>query len=101
MNEKEIQSFPAEKGVIQLAVPYTTLSGQHIESVTMRAPTVRDRLMRNRNPAPDYQADIELMASLCGMTLDDLMNMEACDYLRLEKQFNNFLLPPAKRKTTV
>ncbi|KFC12935.1 hypothetical protein GTGU_00184 [Trabulsiella guamensis ATCC 49490] len=94
-------NFPSEAVTVRLSVPYTALSGTRIEEVVMRAPTVRDRLMRNRNPNPDYQADIELIASLCGLTLDDLMNMEACDYLRLEKQFNAFLLPPERRKTKV
>lgn len=92
------QSIPSESQTITLAVPYKSLVGEHIEQVTMRAPTVRDRLLRNRSTKPDVEADIDMIASLCGLSADDLMNMESCDYLRLERQFNDFLLPPAKRK---
>lgn len=98
---EEIQIIPSESAVIKLTVPYKTNAGEMMEEVTMRAPTVRDRLIRNRSQAPGYQADIDMIASLCQLTTDDLMNMEACDFLRLETQFNDFLQPPAKRTMKV
>ncbi|HGB4478371.1 phage tail assembly protein [Salmonella enterica] len=96
----ETQSIPAGRVEIVLSVPYVTAAGQEIDRVTMRAPTVRDRLLHRRNPKPEAEADLDMIAGLCGMDAQDLMNMEACDYLRLEKQFNVFLLPPEKRTPT-
>ncbi|MUN34840.1 phage tail assembly protein [Escherichia coli] len=86
MSEKN--SVPASSVEIVLSVPYVTASGQTITHVTMRAPTVRDRLLHRRSTKPEAEAAA------------DMMNMEACDYLALERQFNVFLLPPVRRKKT-
>ncbi|HAN7627883.1 TPA: phage tail assembly protein [Escherichia coli] len=91
-------SVPASCVEIVLSVPYVTASGQTITHVTMRAPTVRDRLLHRRSTKPEAEADLDMIAGLCGMDAADMMNMEACDYLALERQFNVFLLPPVRRK---
>lgn len=89
----ERQSIPARSEVIVLDYPYITTKGEHIERITLRAPTVRDRLLRSRDPAPEAEANINMMARLSGMTLEDLLLMEIADYLRLEDTFN-FLARP-------
>ncbi|EFA4865383.1 phage tail assembly protein [Escherichia coli] len=99
MSEKN--SVPASCVEIVLSVPYVTASGQTITHVTMRAPTVRDRLLHRRSTKPEAEADLDMIAGLCGMDAADMMNMEACDYLALERQFNVFLLPPVRRKKNV
>ncbi|WHF86575.1 phage tail assembly protein [Escherichia coli] len=88
MSEKN--SVPASCVEIVLSVPYVTASGQTITHVTMRAPTVRDRLLHRRSTKPEAEADLDMIAGLCGMDAADMMNMEACDYLALERQFNVF-----------
>ncbi|EFE8014715.1 phage tail assembly protein, partial [Escherichia coli] len=82
MSEKN--SVPASCVEIVLSVPYVTASGQTITHVTMRAPTVRDRLLHRRSTKPEAEADLDMIAGLCGMDAADMMNMEACDYLALE-----------------
>lgn len=91
-------SYPANTVEITLDFPFTTLTGVEISTVTMRSPTVRDRLLRNKDKRPDVEADIHMIASMCSLAFEDLMNMEGCDYLRLERQFNVFLTPLNERK---
>ncbi|AIR03397.1 hypothetical protein JT31_01785 [Cedecea neteri] len=91
-------SFPDNKIEITLDFPYTTLAGVEIEKIVMRSPTVRDRLLRKKDKRDDMEADIHMIANMCGLESEDLMNMEGCDYLRLERQFNVFLTPVIARK---
>ncbi|MCW5003542.1 phage tail assembly protein [Enterobacter roggenkampii] len=91
-------TYPQNTVTLTLDFPLTLSSGDVITSVTMRSPRVIDRINRNRDTRSDIEADITMIASLCGMQEADILNMEGCDYLRLEGQFNLFLLPVAARK---
>lgn len=97
-NSTNNSNMPGATVDIKLDFPLTLRDGSKLETVTMRSPTVRDRLMRakdsNKN---DIEADINMIASLTGLNADDILNMEGCDYLRLEAHFSNFLLPVGKR----
>lgn len=93
----EQNTIPPRVKVIRLDFPYTTADGKKIEVVKLRSPTVRDRLLRSRDPATKTEADVSMMARLCGLELDDLMMMEIADYLRVEEAFN-FLAQPTDPK---
>lgn len=84
----EQNTIPARVKVITLTFPYETAKGKKIERVELRSPTVRDRLLRSRDPAPATEADVNMMARLCGLELDDLLSMEIADYLQVEEAFN-------------
>lgn len=94
------QNYPVRTIVIELDFPFTAANGEVISSVTMRSPTVRDRLVRARDNTPQQEADTRMIATLCGLGYDDILNMEGADYLRLEEQFMVFLTPPAKESKT-
>lgn len=89
----EQNTIPPRVKIITLDFPYTTPGGKKIEKVTLRSPTVRDRLLRSRDPALKAEADINMMARLCGLELDDILLMEIADYLRVEEVFNFLALP--------
>lgn len=89
----EQNTIPARVKIITLDFPYETSKGKRIEQVELRAPTVRDRLLRSRDPAPAVEADVNMMARLCGLELDGLVSMEIADYMRVEEAFN-FLASP-------
>lgn len=93
----EQNTIPARVKIIELEFPYVAKNGQKIEKVQLRAPTVRDRLMRSRDPAQGTEADVNMMARLCGFELEDLMSMEIADYLRVEEAFNFLALPTAPK----
>lgn len=99
----EQNTIPPRVKVIKLDFPYTTAGGKKIDAVTLRSPTVRDRLLRSRDPAAKAEADVNMMARLCGMESDDMMMMEIADYLRVEEEFNFLALPTdpkSKEKST-
>ena len=87
-------TIPPRSKIIPLEFPYTTATGTRIEQVTLRSPTVRDRLLRSRDPAPDTEANVNMMARLCDLSLDDLLSMEIADYMRVEEAFNFLASPP-------
>lgn len=93
-------SYPDNTVTVTLDFPLTLNSGDTITAVTMRSPRVIDRITRSRDTRGDIEADIRMIATLCGMQEADIMNMEGSDYLRLEAQFNHFLLPVALRVKT-
>ena len=93
----ESKTIPGNTAEIKLDFPFTTLGGVEISTVTMRSPTVRDRLINLKSNKPESDATLDLIANLCGLEASDLMNMEVSDYFLLEKQFIVFLLPLAKR----
>ena len=94
---QQAAAYPASSATIALDFPFRTAGGETLTSVTLVAPTVRDRILRSREPLDSAEADVRMMARLCGLAYDDILNMEGADYLRLEAQFGVFLLPLAKR----
>lgn len=92
-------NMPGSSVAIALDFPLSLADGSRLDTVTLRSPTVRDRLMRAKDRRTDIEADIEMIANLTGLNVADIMNMEGCDYLRLEAHFSNFLLPVDKRVT--
>ena len=90
-------NMPGSSVDIKLDFPLTLRDGSKLETVIMRSPTVRDRMMRAKDKHIDIEADINMIANLTGLNTEDIMNMEGCDYLRLEAHFSNFLLPVVKR----
>lgn len=96
-NSTNNSNMPGSSVEIKLDFPLTLRDGSKLETVTMHSPTVRDRLMRAKESGTDIEADIKMIANLTGLNADDIMNMEGCDYLRLEVYFSNFLLPVDKR----
>lgn len=90
-------NMPGNSVEVKLDFPLVLSDGSTLDVVTMRSPTVRDRLLRSKDRRNDIEADIDMIASLTGLKASDIMNMEGCDYLRLEAHFSNFLLPVDKR----
>lgn len=94
-------SYPDNSVTFTLDHPYKTQAGTEVKEVTMRSPIVRDRILRSRDRSNDIEADVRMIAQLCGLSYDDILNMEGADYMRLENQFNVFLLPGAKAKNAI
>lgn len=94
-------TVPATSVTIKLDTPITLKNGSVLNAVVMRSPTVRDRLFRSKDRAPDLEADINMICHLTGLEYDDMLGMEGSDYLRLEAHFSNFLLPLAKRQSNI
>ena len=75
-------------GTVKLSVPYTTPAGEKLTEVTVRPRlTVHDlREIQRRTEKPeDYE--VNGVAVLCNMPADDLLDMDARDYMPLRDRF--------------
>lgn len=65
--------------------------GETIEEVTVRAPTVRDRLVADKTPGNVADKELTFISNLCGMAPDTMMELDLADYMSLQKAVNDFL----------
>jgi hypothetical protein len=91
-------NYPATSTSVTLSRP-ADLNGETITSLTLREPTVRDKLMFEKARGSLLEKELAMVASLCGRSPEDLYGLPACDYDLLVKAFNDFLLPPADRQS--
>lgn len=89
--------YPGETKVIKLYTPVQIEGGGEINSVTMREPLVRDRIMFSKDRGTEEEKEARMIASLCSISEADLFNFTGADYIQLEEEFNVFMLPPDKR----
>lgn len=88
MNNEKKEAPAAVTETVKLAVPYTTAAGEKLEEVGCKIRlTVRD--MREINRRTDTPEDYEIngVAVLCGLASDDLLDMDARDYMSLRDRF--------------
>ena len=91
-------NYPATSTTITLSRP-VDLNGETVTSLTLREPTVRDKIMFEKARGSLLEKELAMIASLCGRSAEDLYGLPACDYDQLVKAFNDFLLPPAERQS--
>lgn len=89
--------YPSSLTTIPLYTPLTLQNGTQLTEVTMREPTVRDRIIREKDRGSEGEKDARMLALLCNMNEQDVYALTAADYLQLEEVFNVFMLPPDKR----
>lgn len=90
-------NYPANSVVIKLSRPFS-LNGKEVTEITMREPTVKDKIMHDKAPGGPVEREVKMITSLCGLNPDDLDNLPAYDFEQLTGAFNRFLLPPADRE---
>ena len=74
---------------IELDFPIT-IAGVEVTTVTMRRPKVRDELAMQKSKASDAEKAVNLIASLCELTPDEVYELDASDFAKLEKQYVDF-----------
>lgn len=66
------------------------VSGVEVKHLIMRRPKVRDEVAFTKNKGDDADKTLGLLASLCEVTPEDLMELDSSDWAKLEKQFQDF-----------
>lgn len=66
------------------------ISGVEVSHLVVRRPKVRDDLAAAKSGGTDEDKAVLLMASLCEVTVDDLMEVDSADWAKLEKQVQDF-----------
>jgi hypothetical protein len=67
-----------------------TISGVEVKHLTMRRPKVRDEMAFAKSKADDADKAINLMASLCEIEPDALLDLDSADFAKLEAQLLDF-----------
>lgn len=67
-----------------------TVSGVEVKHLVMRRPKVRDEMAFAKSKGDDADKAINLMASLCEVVPDDLMELDSADFAKLEAQLLDF-----------
>lgn len=78
-----------ETAKIELEFPIT-ISGVEVKHLVMRRPKVRDEVAYTKKKGDEADKTLSLMANLCEVTPDDLLELDASDFKKLEEQFQDF-----------
>ena len=85
--------------VIDLVQPIS-INGVEVNTLAMRRPTMLDQIaMRKHSVAQKLlgeEEDLHMYAGLCGVTPQDLLQLDMADYIELGKVYGNFLQRPQK-----
>lgn len=66
------------------------ISGVEVAHLVMRRPKVRDDLAASKVPGSDEDKSLALVANLCEVTVEDLLELDSADYAKLERQVQDF-----------
>jgi hypothetical protein len=67
-----------------------TISGVEVKHIIMRRPKVRDEVAFTKSKGDDADKTLMLIANLCEVTPEDLMELDSADFKKLEEQFQDF-----------
>ena len=71
------------KESITLKYP-VTFDGDEISSLTLRRPKVQDRLTAQRSGGSELEQELRLMAKLCDISPDMVLELDLADYSSLK-----------------
>ena len=66
------------------------VSGVEVKHLVMRRPKVRDEVAYTKSKGDDSDKVLQLLASLCEVAPDDLLDLDASDFAKLEAQYQDF-----------
>ncbi len=75
---------------VQLQYPIAC-QGKQITYLTVRRPTVRDRLAVEHMQANDTQKEVALISNLCELSPEEMGLLDLADYQLLQEVLNDFL----------
>ena len=79
-----------ERADIEFGYP-VTVDGERVECVQMRNPLARDSRDAQRGGGTEADIEMRLFANLCELNPKALEVLDMSDYLKLQKQFRDFM----------
>ena len=79
---------------IKLDYPFS-IAGQAVTELTVRRPKVKDLRKASRYGETAAEQEVGLLSSLTGCTPEDLDEMDAADYGKLQSRFRDMVEPTA------
>lgn len=74
---------------LKLAYPFTAANGQRIAKLEIRRPKVKDIKAAQRISANAADQDIYLFARMCGITQEDMEELDMADFARVQQTFSD------------
>ena len=68
-----------------------TFNGEETSELILRRPKVQDRLLAERSGGSDIDKEMRLMANLCEVVPDVILQLDLADYAALQEQLADFL----------
>jgi rhodanese-related sulfurtransferase len=72
------------------------VAGIEVNSLTMRRPKARDQIAMERGGKSAAAQEVQLFADLCGVTADEIGEIDMTDYRKLQTGYEGFLSPASK-----
>lgn len=83
--------------MITINLDYPIMSNDTtISTLTMRRPKVRDRIQAANVEANNAEREIYLLAILCNIPKEVILELDLSDYLKLQEQLMYFIEPPGE-----
>lgn len=82
--------FGASGGTIRLQYPLT-VDGMRVDTLNMRRPLVRDRLVAEKASGSEVEKEIRLIANLCEMAPQAIEQLDLADYTQVQECLAGFL----------
>ena len=79
----------SREAVIILDFP-VQLADRKVTEVTMRRPVMRDLIKHNITQKSDLRDDVNFIADLCNMTIEEMEYFDASDFEKLQAQLLRF-----------
>jgi hypothetical protein len=74
-----------------------TVSGVEVSHLIMRRPKVRDMMAAQKAGGTEAEMGIALVANLCEITLDDVLELDSLDWDKCEEQVQAFKLARSQK----
>ncbi len=76
--------------IIELQYPIE-VNGATVSTITLRRPTVRDRLVAEKAGGSEAEREIRLIANLGEMAPADVELLDMADYVKIQEHLTDFL----------
>lgn len=77
--------------IVKLSEPLKTGDGRVLDTLTLRAPRVRDLKAAQRRSENAAEQELSLLASLAGLVPEDLEELLLADYGKLQNTFRELV----------
>ncbi len=75
---------------IELKYPFE-INGVTCDSLSIRRPKVNDRLIAEKSPGSEIEKEIRLIANLCEVSPENIMQLDLADYGSVQECLTSFL----------
>ncbi len=84
------EKLMSKKENIELKYPFE-INGVTCNTLSIRRPKVNDRLIAEKSSGTEIEKEIRLIANLCEVSPDNIMQLDLADYVAVQECLTGFL----------